>query len=490
MLKSPRSDKRSRRRLRWLRRRLAQGRADEGGAVLILCLAALLILLLISWAVLDGIFVIQDKAEVQASADVGAYSQASINARTMNMLAFTNVAKRSLVGVYGTYEGMYGAFEEWVIDEFWPQVISEGRCDWPDDTVWDCDDVEWRNNFDLLMTEMDTDYQNFQFNQDFYLADLRALHNYQLYALAMTPWWGWSEAVLRAQRNGATLATSFPPPHIGSAFPFPDITDDLANQAGANVGFVRRSSKIAELPVELPTTTEGGDFRIDFYGAMYEDGMEDRQDWLWEHQMNVEHHRSRSQYGAADNTDVIERGEREFFRLAMRALENHEEFRDLGTPWRISYHSASSEGQWLFATSNLVITYRHHPEYFRGMSEAYEGIGENVEVDGDDRTQQTYRPSGYWGMARAEISYQEEGEPTMWRPVWTARMRPVALPNEFRQANEEFVMMHRTAANHLLLSAHMHQDLQNNTAVFFDDMVYFERVARGMDQSTIDGVAR
>src|SRR5690554_3690715 len=66
------------------RKRLRALDAHQGGAVLLLCLAAVLILMLMAWVVMDAGQVTRDKIEAQTSADVAAYSQASVKSRAMN----------------------------------------------------------------------------------------------------------------------------------------------------------------------------------------------------------------------------------------------------------------------------------------------------------------------------------------------------------------------------------------------------------------------
>ena len=477
----------STRRRRGIRHRIDALHGEQQGAVLLLCLAALLMLLLMSWALLDGIFVVQDKGEVQASADVAAYSQASVQARSMNMMAFTNVAKRSMVGVYATYDAMFEAFDEWLILDLWPSKVWEEKCD-VHDTFDTCTDPVWERNWELFTDERDGDRAAYHEAANYYVADLRALDTYQKYLMSMTPWWGWSEAVIRAQRNGATLATSFPPPEsVGDSFPFEvgDLGSQVATEAGGAAGFLHSSSLVDRLPLEH------ADDR-DFWEGMVQGGME-REVWGWENQINADHHQARSDFGAAE-TVVIDRGANEMMQRKLADIRDgvrpvYEDLARYAAPWRLQ-SDVTNEAEWLFKTSNLVMTYRHQAEYFDGMVDKYERIGEDLEVNQSDATAQTYRPTGYWGLARSEISYQAEDTPNLWRPAWTARMRPVSLPNEFREQGDDFPMIYRASIDYLMLSAHMHDDLEHETGEFFNDLVYFERAARAMGQSTVEGVAR
>ena len=238
--------------------RAASLRGDERGAVLLLCLAAFLILLLVSWVLVDAIFVTVDKQNAQQSADTAAFSQASVEARAMNMVAFTNVAKRSLVGVHTVYESMFVAYEDWI---YWLATQCAAGAEV-------CDKQKLAENLELYGRELDTDYSAYENNEPYYFADLRALDNYQRHLVEVTPWWAFSEAVLRAQRNGATLATSFPPPPGYAPPDAPRVLGDVVTETGGDSTLAYNiSSGIDRLPVE----------RADYESGMVEHGMVDRE---------------------------------------------------------------------------------------------------------------------------------------------------------------------------------------------------------------------
>ena len=464
-----------------IRRRLQLLQREQNGAVLLLCLAAILILLLMSWMVLDGIFVTYDKTEAQASADMAAYSQASVKAKSMNMLAFTNVAKRSLVGVHTTYYGMFNAFIDWLFGYYFFE-----RCD-PMDNWDECSDASYQENFQLWNSEDSGDFEEFLDNDPYFVADLRAIDTYQRYIDAMTPWWGWSEMVLRAQRNGATLATSYPAPRRGEVFPFTRVNDQVRAEVPGVGSMMTPSSRVEELPVQRGILGDDGS------DIAMERGME-RDEWInWEQQRNVEIHTNRSEHGAASGEVVdmalsaqigdILIGLYEASATATESIGNY------GRPYAL--RGIDNEARWLFSTSNIVMTYHHQPEYFRRTREKYEPFGNDYLPEDETIIDvETYQPRGYWGLARAEISYQADEEPNLWRPAWTARMRPVALPNEFHDAGERFNRIYYSTVDYLLLSAHLHDDTTHDTGDFFNDLVYFEKVSRAMGQSTIEGVGK
>ena len=445
---------------------------DEGGAVVLLCLAAVLILFLMAWLMFDGIIVTKDKIEVQASADMGAFSQGSVKARSMNMVAFTNVGKRSVVGVHSVYASMFFSYRQYVTDRIMECVNQLPQCDW---------DVALENA-ELFLTELDNDFAAYTANSEYYTADVRALHNYQNYITAITRWWGWSEAVTRAQRNGATFATSYPPPRTTQA-PGPDLLGQVISEAGPGVGY-NQSSMTDQLPV-----------RPGRFDAMIE-GMANNQLWR-EHEhmaVNVDRHRSRSSLGAASD-EVIDRGASfdgtmtEGLRYSRMAMSG-EGGVSYAAPYVFDPRSIRSEADWLDWTSNIVITFRHEPEYFDHMRDRYRVPGMDYELDTESMTGRMYRPSGFWGMARSEISFQGSGAPDVWTPAWTSRMRPVSLPGEFREQGSDLNTVFHSSLDRLMLSGIFHDNFVGSGAEMLDDLIYMERVTRGMGQTTIEGVSR
>ncbi len=248
---------------------------DEGGAVLLLACVGVIILMLTAWAMYDTGFAVRDKQNVQAAADVSAYSQASIKSRSMNMMAYTNIAKRSIWGVHSLYPAYLKASYDWI------RHTIEGNCDacyegsdkkgnggntgrkcnlcntamtevnrWRGETCgpsscegstpapetqwgwWrhlhgseyadnymklndngtklaDSDRFEIGDKGATVLSPSDP-YQSLTYR--YYGQDLRALDNYQRYMYGLTPWWAWSEQMMRAMRSGASAAGSWPMP--------------------------------------------------------------------------------------------------------------------------------------------------------------------------------------------------------------------------------------------------------------------------------------
>jgi hypothetical protein len=86
---------------------------DEGGAVLLLMLAAVMVLMLMIWMIVDLSFGANQKVEAQSAADTAALSQAAVKARSMNMMAYANVSKRSVFLAHATYLAQFIAYAQW-----------------------------------------------------------------------------------------------------------------------------------------------------------------------------------------------------------------------------------------------------------------------------------------------------------------------------------------------------------------------------------------
>jgi hypothetical protein len=226
-------------------------RDDESGAIMLAALAACMVLIMVTLIIWDAGRSARDKIDVQNAADSAAYSQAAVRARSMNMLAFTNVAKRSIVGMHSMYYGMF-----WGLAVWWAEQCGEGSRVASGDSRFNCnrnrrlltmegsDGGNWEqlvgNDFQrsqsvsrtklVILRQMvkATRYDDLLFpnipgwigpepdqnnaTQQLFGNELVALDDYQRYLVRVTPWWAWLEGVTRATRNGATLASSFPLP--------------------------------------------------------------------------------------------------------------------------------------------------------------------------------------------------------------------------------------------------------------------------------------
>lgn len=447
---------------RAIRAALAGFDRDEGGAIVLLGLVAILILLLLSWVLYDSGQITRNKLDVQAAADTAAYSQAAVKARSMNMLAYANIAKRSVVGIHSEYASLWEAYKDWF-------AIQVAKCVAGDKNA--CKVV--KDNTPIITAEAKHDYKNFKdtLTDKFYLQDLIAIDNYQRYTQALTPWWSWSEAVLRAARNGATMAASFPAPR-GKAVGDPilnTITDQVINKAGGSP-MVRYTGHRAMLPVTVST-----------YDDMANYGMGSGLSFMkYEYPANLAVYKNNSE-GGATNPAVIAAARGKF----PGKVKNAESvFGEHGKPWRL-FHT-TTEARWTTWTSNLVLTYRRDKEMFGTMRDKYRVPKQDYKLTDPGK----YHLQGYWAMARGEISFHGGQTPDLWHPQWTARLRPVALPGEFAGSGIELSAAYHDVLPYLALSGIVITGDSSVAQDSMNDLVFMERANRALGPSTVEGIAK
>lgn len=437
---------------------------DEGGAIMLLGLAGVMILMMLAWVLWDAGKMGRHKLTVQAAADTAAYSQAAIKARAMNNLAYANIAKRSVVGIHSQYNALWKSYNQWF-------QIQVALCIAGDDSA--CQKVS--DNQPIIDAERSNDFQTYrdELGEQYYLQDLIALDNYQRYTHALTPWWGWSEAVLRAARNGAGMAASFPAPQgRPKSTPILDsITDQVISRVGASP-LVKYTGHRDMLPV-----------KISDYRYMLGTGMSSGMSFMdSEYGNNNKIHKQNSEADAA--SQMVINGARSHFSSAVTGY-SQSIFGDYGKPWKL--YRTTNPAYWTAWTSNLVITYRRKEELFGEMRGKYGTVPKDYELDDEEK----FRHTGYWGMARAEISFQDSSqEPTLWHPQWTARMRPVALPGEFQRSGLEMAAIYHDMIPYLALSGIITTGDRGIVDDSIDDLVFMERSNRALGQSTVEGVAK
>ena len=198
--------------------RLARFHRAQTGAVALLCLASILILFMLGLVVFDTIEVANEKTHVQISADASAYAQATVNARTMNMVAYSNVLKRLNVGLVTSWVTTFN-WMTWLTTVI--AVVTAIVCiicaiPGGQAACTPCEKLielsiavacvtgkEWQDRSTLKGSIM----------SDAIGPEVRALNNYQEYFAELTPFWGWSASAMRGLLNAAPIAVSWPPPN-------------------------------------------------------------------------------------------------------------------------------------------------------------------------------------------------------------------------------------------------------------------------------------
>lgn len=460
---------------------------DESGAVVILCLAAVLALMAMAWVVFDAHRSVNDKIMLQGAADTAAFSHASVEARSMNMIAYGNIAKRSIIDIHAMYTGMYVAYMIWIAKKW-------SECNIPYN-IPACVEAAINTAMWLVETASDTStmssiiFGSGGLTKKAYLRDMQAIDNYQHYLFHVTPWWGFSEQLVRGWRNGATAVVSFPPP--------PGEVTNLAStvQQAINTinGFLQQ---LGMKTIDLQTFHGNDNLPIKktSFGG-----------WDWIKQLNpvkhpaftLEHlvngliHKDESQLGAASGMTF---GLGLVLSIAAGIPNAASKFKKYDDPYLLD--SGGSEAEWLKRTSNLAFAYLNDPKRttddrnkFTVSNQTY-----NHSLTGALFSSVTYDTSGYWTMAKSEIVFADGKDPDMWHPSWTARMRPVHLPGEFEDANFAMFEAYSQIVPYLALNAQLGSIQGNQTGAAalasMKDIISLGFSTAAMGPTTASGVAK
>lgn len=445
---------------------------EEGGAVFLLSLAAILIIMMLAWVIIDAGKSARDKVELQASADAAAFSQSSVKARAANMIAYTNVAKRSIIGIQAMYLGMYYGYVAWVAWRW-------SKCKWYRPDI--CADA-FVNSL-MLGFETLGDYLELTgifgifggSDKSYHAKDLKALDNYQQYMMWLAPWWGFSEGIVRGMRNGATTTASFPPPPGVMIGPIPNIMNALRSfMAGIGLGGLFTTAGMVDV---FPYT------RGNYWGDLLWDHMLGDGAYMVEHLANSLHHKNRSSLGAKSWRA---------YGLGMLAfplgyLHTTQRMGDAGKPW--VFRKFPTQSAWTMSTSNLVYAYGNRPEKFKEDRQKYMFMTKEYKNQLGVVDSFGYRTSGSWSLARAEMTYQN-GDPNPFRPSWTARLRPVALPGEWQEAGFDLNQSYHDVLPYMALSSLIGMGSVSGVTSALQDFANMERATRGFGHSTIEGIAK
>lgn len=376
-----------------LRRGLVAVHRDRDGAVVVMALAACLILFMLGMVLYDAGYVSRDKLDAQMAADTAAYSQAAVEARAMNHIAFANVAKRTTVGIRNAYMGGYRAYERWVAKKC-------GECSdlnvracitcWTNDIVLDIERIEFEI-FKIMRLAGDTltDY-------------LETLDAYQTKMRDYAPYWGTAEAIIRGVRNGANYIGTYPMPET-------DEYGKLPIAKGSGFG-ARQEACLAANPHNPVTPNTQLEFRTNIEVLKEEsshfpfpENITDVPDWMM--------------YEAVTEACM------------QWSLDPAE-------PMHLTADLEHPSGEDYLSTSHFVFGYRQNEAFDGQLREKFGIIGKDYE----QKHNYTTPGGGMWSMARAEIYFPESRKPKtgkegkhgiwMFHPGWIGKMRPVVFPGE------------------------------------------------------------
>lgn len=369
---------------------LRQFHACQQGAVALLMLASAMILVLCALVIYDAGIVIRDKTDVNVAADTAAYSQAAVEARSMNMIAFANIGKRTVVGIHNMYYFQYPMYAAW-----WAGQCSRCCCGWYCGCWTEClncignaiDGSPFMELFDWLAFLGDDDLEQNLEDLDAFQDDLREYSAY----------WGLGEAMTRGARNGANMVLGYPPPSNTTYAPLP-------LERGEPHESCLTPAIFTDNPVTIVTLLEWAANFMDL--------------------------RQRS----TSSPNVARQGPRERVNIAYSFLACPFFSPDEGAPFYNAASSNSSED--MMKRSNYIYAYRVAGDLDGILRDNY-GImpGEYVPPAGV-----TMPRGGVWSMARSEFYFPPENKPDtifdgahdmwMFHPGWYGKIRPLTLPNE------------------------------------------------------------
>jgi hypothetical protein len=460
-----------------LKGHLSRFNSDQRGAVALLVLAALLVIFMLALVVFDAGEAGRDKIHVQSAADAAAWSEAAVEARAMNMIAFGNVAKRVTLGMTSFYEALWLSYAQlltltvalavacWVANFFAGGSLS-GIC---------TKITEFAVEIGLIMAEEAPDGGVFaaDLNKGYFKDDIIALDNYQSYMAELAPWWAYAEGIQRGMRNGAAVSASFPVPP--NSFTTLDVGISLPGLS------LSTSGKVDSLPVER--TPEGGPFLNDLCRRVYSD-----LDFV----MHEIDYLLKSIESMTKNwkTALIYpiTGAMALGNLAVTCPIQMGYYGEPARPWRVPQYP--DKASWLADAANLTFAYKPDPQRMEEGRAKYGFVSRDY-THSIPMSEYVYNASGYWAMARSEVSYQN-GTPDLWHPSWTARMRPVAFPGEWSgsgtKLGEAFIDVLPVMAVGLGLDALSSGDFNLGAAT--SDLVRSVLGTQALDNTNIEGLAK
>lgn len=405
--------------------RLHRFHRSEGGAVALMVLAAMLAILMMAMVVMDTGQAGRDKIRVQSAADTAAWSEAAVEARSMNMIAFANVGKRVTIGMTAFYDALWISYVEMLAAGValtlacWVANIPALGSLTPI-----CKEITKFTIavFRIMANEAKDGARFLDLNTGYFKDDVTAFNNYQKYMAEVAPWWAYAEGIQRGMRNGAAISASFPVPP--NSFTTSDIGVDID---GLSLEF---SGKTDALPTEqidnLTDAAKNTCARV--YSDL--DFAYHLADYLIQ---SVPTNKGvNSPYGAIATglAGVLATAQ---ILVTCPLQMSDVVFGEASYPWRVKTFddSASGKADWATETSNLTFAYRPSKERMKKARNKFQFMNDKKLDQGVLGTGGVlYGAGGYWAMSRSEISYQD-GAPNMWHPSWAARMRPVAVPGEW-----------------------------------------------------------
>jgi hypothetical protein len=526
---------------------LREAHRSESGAVILMCLAAFLILFMTTLVMYDAGQVARDKVDAQTGADVHAYSQAATKARVMNMIAFQNISKRTLVGVHNTYWAMIEAYWYWwagrcgscsmwnpraCLECAWNAIILEiEKFDWYHFTGWYWEMASmglklrtWYPFFGPLGTSWTGfQWQVYQLDQN------------QRYEVITSPYWAWGEGIIRGARNGASITGSYPP----LANPL-TVGTDWINLAVSAFGGSSSSGTswvydflpvanwnkvVSATPRAFPVWVGLGTW-LPTEGCLAPAAFNPLTGAsMMEIALNTQRHKELSGISLGwirgpDSGAVVNAGRLNllagfcmrkfppvFFGSAVVLAAIFIPF--VSNPFAplmwlsmAPFHfTAPGNSHWeLSEKSNIVFGYRQNQDLGGTLADNYDAFDGITEYTNTRDLQP--EASGVWALSASEVVFPESNYPFefspgvngswMYHTGWTAKLRPAALPGEHASLGFGFDNMLRDVAPFMDIT-------QNIIGVWGpeysggqadEDMAVMQKAAESMDSEAINGVQK
>lgn len=391
---------------------------DQSGAVTLLVLAAILITLMLALVVFDTTLVSRQKIEVQTAADTAAWSQSAVEARAMNMLAFANVGKRIIMGMGVYYQAIWLAWAELWAGTALVLIVAGIVCVAGVIFAGTCGVDKIIEHSAKILTEITIIMGQEALDEFYFLYDVRnkikqdveSFDAYQKYQSELTPWWSWAEGMTRGARNGASAVGLFPVParelpeldfiEVGS-----EITDKLPVRKAFSAHQMCLRSIAPDLAIHM------ADYIVK--NQLCEECVKDKV---------TDNGVRRIMHGFVAGLAALQ-----YPLVCLGLLQVG--IGQASTPYQM--YEFSNPSEWLLASSNLAISYRAGRDMSGKHRDKYRYLTKDYSLyDIGGLREELYKSDGQFGVSRSEISFQG-GVPDLWHSSWSARMRPVALPDEW-----------------------------------------------------------
>lgn len=460
-----------------IRRALGRFHGRSRGAVALMTLAAILICFMLALVIYDADHAAMDKIDVQSAADMAAWSQSAVEARSMNMASFANVGKRMVFGMTASYQAVWVAWTVLIgivstlAVACWAACVWCGSCLEPICTPLSMWTVYLGG--EMANESMDFSYLRSHLLPDYFERDMEMLDRYQEYMLGrdsgsgytagLAPWWSWSESLYRGMSNGALTTASWPPP--AQVSPNATLLKDAAGLGAEGLDLSRGTEIEDRIPAQkytrnnlgqrhlcdwmrndYDTTIHSLDYALRSYlaplpapdkkllrGVLTTDrGGAAPSGTRSVYSAPVAGNSARAQWVPEVSYLITALFAHTAMQVSFKGNDVCQMIGSMGWEPPAPYELRDlGRADWLMRTSNTALAYK--PDAARTQSGAAKydfmttDYTQSVPVPG------LYDSGGYWGVSRSEVSYQYEAEkvPDLWHAGWTVRMRPLALPGEW-----------------------------------------------------------